>query len=213
VFTPYVVIVRRPPLQFSGSGVLVEHGKTARRHPGPKRPDGMKALTAARPLRWVQDRGRKFCLHDPEQRLYATLEFETTTGSLATGEAAKGRWTFKRVGFFRPCISVRPLGLETDVALFREGRVHFAGGRAFLWKPTRLGGKEMGFEDQKGRRLLRLKPRFGLRKYEADLQIEPASTEGMELAILVLLSWHISLLHQKDVEAGWAAAVLMMMSG
>jgi hypothetical protein len=173
----------------------------------------MKTLSPVRTLRWVQDRGRKFCLRDSEQNLYATLEFETTTGSLATGETTEGRWTFKRVGFFKPCISVRPVGLDTDVALFRQGRVHFAGGRAFLWKLTRLRRKEMGFEDQEGHRLLRLQPEFDSRKYQAKLEIEPAKTDSTGLSILVLLSWHMSLLQQKDVEAGSSAAVLMMMSG
>jgi hypothetical protein len=172
----------------------------------------MKTLSPARPFRWVRVRARKYSLHGPQQGLYATLEFETKAGSLATGKTAEGQWTFKRVGFFKPCISVRPLGLETEVALFQQGRVRFAAGRVFVWKPTRRRGKEMGFENQEGHRLLRLQPQFGLRKWEARLEIEPAKAEGKELAILVLLGWYISLLQQEDVESDLTAAVLMMMS-
>jgi hypothetical protein len=46
----------------------------------------------------------------------ATLRFRSGFGSMAAGESADGRWTFKRVGFWHPQVTVRAHGAETDNA-------------------------------------------------------------------------------------------------
>ena len=46
--------------------------------------------------------------------LFATLRWQK--GSLFLGEAAEGRWTFKRMGFLRPKVTVRSENSSTDLA-------------------------------------------------------------------------------------------------
>jgi len=92
----------------------------------------MKALSPGQSLRWLQRDKRSFSLRGPNQTVFATLEFQTEDESLATAATAAGAWTLKRVGFFKPAVSVRPVGSETPVALFRMARLRMAGGQILL---------------------------------------------------------------------------------
>ena len=73
-----------------------------------------------RDLHWNQPSGFKmeYELRDGET-LAATLRFRSSFGSLATAESADGRWTFKRVGFWHPVITVRASNEEATLATFR----------------------------------------------------------------------------------------------
>jgi hypothetical protein len=177
----------------------------------------MKPLASARSLRWNQasqtDR-RTFSLCDPQQEIYATLQFRNTSGSLGTGRTSEGEWTFKRVGFFKPRISVRPVSLKTPVAFFQRARLHFGGGLVLRWNPTKGPEKERRFEDLEGRTVVRLQPEFADRTREAKVEIKAFSTPGAELSIAVLMSWYIVLLlqRQKEVEVLDTGSMMMMMS-
>ena len=77
-------------------------------------------------------------------REIATLRFESSCGSLATGECGQARWTFKRTGFLSPKISVREAGSETNIALFTpgwmgSGWVVFSSGRRYHLRHTNFG--------------------------------------------------------------------------
>ena len=161
--------------------------RVIRRKHAPRAPDRELPLAESlirRPFfTWIQDDGRTFCLCDRKQTIYVTLQFERTAGSLATGKTSEDQWTFKRVGFFKPCISVRPAGQETVVAFFQRARLHFAGGRVPVWKPTKGPGTERGCEDQEGRRVVRLLADFGPRRYEAKIEIGAVQTRGVEISV------------------------------
>ena len=93
--------------------------------------------------------------------LVATLDWATSTGSLATGEAADGNWTFKRVGFFRPSVTVRDRGGPHDLAVMRKVKgvglvMEFAAGPRFTWALTRERRREVAFHDASGTRADRL---------------------------------------------------------
>src|SRR5882724_1291552 len=62
-------------------------------------------------LNWIQPRplARQFELRQDGDVL-ATLRFETSIGSLARAETADAAFTFKRVGFFRPGVTIRRVG-------------------------------------------------------------------------------------------------------
>ena len=55
---------------------------------------------------WHQSARRAYQLLSRGQEI-ASLRFEKTCGSLATGTQDQDRWTFKRTGFFAPRITVR----------------------------------------------------------------------------------------------------------
>jgi hypothetical protein len=175
----------------------------------------MKALSTGQSLRWLQSDERSFSLSGPNQAVFATLSFQTECGSLANASTAAGSWTLKRVGFFKPAVSVRPVGSETPVALFRLARLRMAGGRVVLWKPRNIRRTEISLETAAGRRILLLKPEFGAHKHEASVKIESADIGSVELSIVVVTSWHVALLLQKDeavATAGTAIAMMAMMT-
>src|ERR1039457_7428043 len=90
---------------------------------------------------------RRFCAFyqsTDNGREIATLRFESSCGSLATGECGQARWTFKRTGFLSPKISVREAGSETNIALFTpgwmgSGWVVFSSGRHYHLRHTNFG--------------------------------------------------------------------------
>ena len=88
-------------------------------------------------LSWHQPKGlrRHFELRIGDEVL-ATLRWETNFGSLATAETAEGRWTFKRVGFWRPKVTVRAAGSDADLAVFEprwtgSGTLTLASGHSY----------------------------------------------------------------------------------
>src|ERR1035441_5308392 len=90
-------------------------------------------------LEWRQPEGlSRFYQLTDNGREIATLRFESSCGSLATGECGQARWTFKRTGFLSPKISVREAGSETNIALFTPGWM----GRDR--KSTRLNSSHLG---------------------------------------------------------------------
>ena len=146
----------------------------------------MKALSAGQSLRWVEPDKRSFSLNGPNQTVLATLAFHSACGSLATGETAEGCWTLKRVGFFKPAVSVRPVGSDTPVAVFRLARLRLAGGSFVLWKPTNIRRTEISLETAEGRSILRLKPEFAADKHEASVAIKSTAVGAVELSLVVL---------------------------
>src|SRR5262245_4965883 len=93
---------------------------------------------AGRELKWTQPRAMKrdFELMD-EEEVVGRLDVRCGFGACASGQAAQGIWTFKRVGFWKPRVTVRADGKETEIALFENntwsagGTLHMADGRAF----------------------------------------------------------------------------------
>jgi hypothetical protein len=107
-------------------------------------------------LHWVQPRAmsRQFELRQ-DGDVVATLKFGTSNGSLARVETADGAYTFKRVGFFRPEVTIRRAGAGEDLGRFSPswnggGTVALADGVygfkcssfwASLWTMSRAGGE------------------------------------------------------------------------
>ena len=98
----------------------------------------MGRIQLGRELIWRQPSATKdeHELRDGDQ-LVATLRFKSALGTLATAETADGCWTFKRVGFWHPRVTIRECGAEADLAVFRNntwsdgGQLDLPGGRAF----------------------------------------------------------------------------------
>ena len=85
-------------------------------------------------LRWVGIAARRHLLRSPGGTL-ARLAWRSTSGTLADGGTAAGSWTVKRMGFFRPFVTARRAGEDTEVAVFvRDGsagdQLTVAGGRS-----------------------------------------------------------------------------------
>jgi hypothetical protein len=164
-------------------------------------------------LTWMPVSRRSFQLAAGDD-LVATLDWATAMGSLASGEAADGSWTFKRVGFFRPAITVRDPGGQRDLAVMRkikgEGLVlEFAGGPRFIWDRTRDRRREMAFFDGSSRRVISFLPRTKRFKSFAEVTLSAGARELREISVLALIGWYRMVLEQEDEEA----MVIVLASG
>jgi hypothetical protein len=180
----------------------------------------MESLSNATHLKlfWVQPRAmeRSFVLRGDE-REFASLEFKSSFGSLALAEAADGRWTFKRVGFFNPRVTIRRAGEELDLGVYRprwtgsEGTLEM-GGRTYVWKTANFWATQFVLLDSSGGELLRYKEGAqksklsDIFKNQAQVEIAPHAWRLPELSLLVMLGWYLIILHQEDAAAAATAA-------
>lgn len=89
-------------------------------------------------LEWVQPHALQleFELRDGEEVLM-TMRFRGLLSSFATAESPVGAFTFKRVGFWIPRVTIRHHGSEETIATFRNntwtqgGSLEFADGRTY----------------------------------------------------------------------------------
>jgi len=135
--------------------------------------------------------------------LIATLKFRNSFGSLATGESADGRWTFKRVGFFTTHVTVRFEGADTDLAVFRNntwtggGTLELPDGREWL-AATNFWQTRYDITAPTDTPLLTFRRVSGLFHLSAAVDIHDAATELPELPWLVALGWYLNVLMQRD---------------
>jgi hypothetical protein len=144
--------------------------------------------------------------------LVATLDWVKRSGSLARGEAADGTWSFKRVGFFRPYITVRDADSDIDLAALRswkrrESVLEFADGRRFVWRPTRARRRQMAFVNVADETLLTMLPRTKLFKRFAEVEIQPGMEGLREQSLLALLGWYRMVLEFEDEELATVAVI------
>lgn len=150
------------------------------------------------------------------EMLLATLSFRSPLGTLATAQTSEGMWTFKRVGFLNPRVTVRRAGSEEDLAVYQpkvwgDGRLTFRTGRVFTWKPVNFWATDWAFTDTNDRPLVRLMSgleKGGLKDLLEDkamLELLAASDGVEELPILVCLGIYLLILHRLDTAAALAA--------
>jgi hypothetical protein len=176
-------------------------------------------IAAGNRLSWSQPKAlqRVFELREGN-RLLATLSFVKPFGSLAEACMVTGEWTFKRVGYFRPRVTVRRRGQETDLAVYQPkgwgsgGELQFAGGRIYAWKPANFWATKFIFVDGAGKTLVAFKPGSeeskwsDLFRFQALVEIDPSAGRLEELPLLVSLGWYLMILHHADASGGAVAA-------
>jgi hypothetical protein len=181
----------------------------------------VRALSSAvgTDLCWIQPKGlgRHFELRAGDDVL-AILRFETLCGSLARAESADGSWTFKRVGFFKPRVTVRKAGEEVNLAVYtprwtgREGALEFPDGRVFSWKQTNFWAARYQITDAVGNLLASFQSGIDksklsdIFKTQARVEIDLRGRALPELPLLVLLGWYLIVLQENDAAAAGAAA-------
>lgn len=164
-------------------------------------------------LHWLPVGRRSYQLQAGDE-LVATLDWAGARGSLATGEAADGTWTFKRAGFLRPRVTVRIEGSESDLAVLhlgrgRESRLDFADGRRFAWGPTRARRRQMAFIAPGGELAISFLPRAMQSRCHAEVEIGPGGQGLAELSLLALLGWY-RLVLQIEEDTALAASVTIL---
>jgi hypothetical protein len=130
--------------------------------------------------------------------LLATLKFNSAFGSLATGECADGKWTFKRVGFLNTHVSIRVAGTENDIAVFRNstwsqgGTLEFPDGRRFNAN-SNFWHSKFEFTDENGEPIVRF-TNIGGFKLHAELEILSAAGGLAQLPWIIILGWYLTVM-------------------
>ena len=169
-------------------------------------------------LRWHAVGGLRmdYELGDSGGEPVAVLRFRSACGSLAFAESAEGRWSFKRVGFFKPRITVRLPGWEEDVAVFQPsmglggGTLTTAEGNQFQFRMEN-GERELHIRDTHGNPFLVVRTGSPLQS-GADLEILERAVELPELPWLACFGWYLVLIVQMDSAAVTAAVLAATMA-
>jgi hypothetical protein len=160
-------------------------------------------------LVWVQPARLKqeFELHASDE-VVGTLRFERS--SLAIGETADQRWTFKREGFWHPRITVRVQGSDANVALFSPGWAGGGtldlGGRQLRFVAANLWHSQWDWVDAQNKPVVHFKSHQGLLKTEGQVEIETEAIQSPDLPLLVVLGWYLLVLFARDAAASSAGA-------
>jgi hypothetical protein len=142
-----------------------------------------------------------------ETAVFATLEWQSALGSLAQARTHDATWTLKRIGFFRPSVSVRVPDSETDLVVYHP----VAGRRA---RRVRNAGVELEVPELGARATASTMPGAPCRVHantlkippSAGLVVAPAARELDEVPLRVVLGWYISILAFDDMAGAGAAA-------
>jgi hypothetical protein len=158
-------------------------------------------------LTWTQPKALKqaFELRAGED-VVGTLEFRNSFGSFATGESADGRWTFKRQGFFRPIVTVRAAGSETDLAVFHNrtwtggGTIDFPDGHHLLVS-SNFWHTKFDIATETDSPLVSFRRMSGAFHWSSGITIHAAAAGVPELPWLVMLGWYVKVLMHRDAAA------------
>jgi hypothetical protein len=168
---------------------------------------------------WIQPKTfeRRFELRVGDL-LFGTLVFQKMTGSMAVARTDSGAWTFKRVGFFNPRITVRNDGSEADAGIYSpkwsgsSGTIQMADGTLYQWRHANFWATRMEWTDGGGRVLVtyqsgvensRLSDAL---KTQATMEFSQDARSVPDLPLLILLGWYLVILHQEDAAAAVAAS-------
>jgi len=140
----------------------------------------------------------------------ATLRWPKSWGSLAEAEVAEGRWTFKRVGFWRTRGTLRVAGDEDDIGTLEarwtgNGTLTLASGESYGWESTNLWGTRYGWSDSRGTELVRFGATASLLREEAAVELSPRASALSDLPLLVLYGWYLLVMHNRDAAGATAA--------
>jgi hypothetical protein len=180
----------------------------------------MNSLTDAnlKSLKWEQT-GKLASRLVADGQTIATLSWAKSWGSLATGESAEGEWTFKRIGFLRPRVTVRETGSDADLAVFSiswtgDGTVVFSDVEIFQFKRSGFWHPEWSMSDSKGARQLLLRPDVGWKKKKADVEIDRSAISNKRTTLLAILGWYVIILvSDYDYDGGGSTAAVMAAMG
>jgi hypothetical protein len=166
----------------------------------------------AQELIWIQPRKHKrdFELRAGEEIL-ATLRWDKQRRQIAAGEAADGRWTFRRPGFLHQHVEARLSEVDLEVARFQPllrggGTLEFPDGRRFGLRPTSFWNAEWAWTTATNDILLRVKRTARSTLEKGVIELLPGTSGIPELALLILLSWYLIILAADDAATATMSA-------
>ncbi|MBN2227693.1 MAG: hypothetical protein JW763_10045 [candidate division Zixibacteria bacterium] len=151
--------------------------------------------------------------NDPVARLYWTKPL----GSLAIGESANGKWTFKRIGFFATPVSIRKEDAVSDFGLFNpnwkgDGYVTLEGGKTFYWKSNSFWKSNVILTDDAGNAVLTMNHNGTASLEMAQIITGSSKTDSATLTLLAILAIYVGVLAMQDDGASLAAIIAAVIS-
>jgi hypothetical protein len=153
---------------------------------------------------------RDFELHRGADRI-AALHWESRFGSLATGTATDGAWTFKRVWFLRPVVTARRVGTSEDLLVFKprwngHGTAFRRDGVSLRWAQADFWQSRWVFLNPADEVVLSIRRHASLRTLQASVALGPAARRAGQLELVALLGCYLLVLMDEDL-AGTGAAI------
>jgi hypothetical protein len=147
---------------------------------------------------------RDWVLSSGERQL-ATLSFRSSWGTLATATSPDGSWTFKRMGFLHPRVTVRAVGLDRDLGIFfnntwRAGGTLDLGGGRELRATTNFWQTRIELQNEDERPLLRFHT-GGFVRLRGELELLPGAADLPEISWLPAFGWYLAVLFHMDSAA------------
>jgi hypothetical protein len=163
------------------------------------------AEVASQQLVWVQPARlhRAFELRASDD-VVALLRFESA--SLASGETAWQKWTFKRERSWRGQVTIRTPD-SVDAAVFKPARMgggalELPQGRLLRFGATNFLHSRWDWSDNESEApLLHFKRHVGFMKTEGQVDIETAAVTYPDLPLLVVLGWYLLTLFARRAAA------------
>lgn len=164
-------------------------------------------------LEWTAPSGlkRAFILHQ-EDRVFATLEWRSSIGTLAVATTAAGTWSFKRVGFFSPRVTVRRAGAVDDEAVFKptgwcgsSGELRLAERGVLFYQREGFWSSTWKFCEASGSPLVRIGDRTGVFRWRAAVSL--ADKDDPRTPLLSCLLWYLAVLAHDEESTAAVVAV------
>ncbi len=157
-----------------------------------------------------------------DEKPFGTLEFRSMWGTLAISKDPIQEWSFKRVGFLTPHITVRMPNSDSDYALFDPkvfggGMLHTPDGRPYRWEPLNNWHTKWRFTDKRGAPIMtfvqdaeefKLSDLFTI---QSEAIVESSRITNQEFSMLVNLGFYLVVLNSMDASAAAAAAAASSM--
>lgn len=160
-------------------------------------------------LRWTQPSMHRYHELVSRDKVYGSLRFGSTFGSLATAECELGRFTLKRQGFLQPSVSVRPIGSEAEHCRLvmdgwhRGGVIFTATGERYQFLKQGFLTAEWNLLNDKRQILFRIHARWGL-KYNGQIFIELFGKDDPNVPLFFLLCMYAIILMNDETAAATA---------
>jgi hypothetical protein len=155
---------------------------------------------ASSELLWIQGRGLAFERHAGDE-VVGIVRWERS--SLATGETAAHRWTFKREGFWHARVTVRVPGSDANVAVFdpgwtRGGTLDVEPRRRLRFVASSFWRSQWDWVDEASQPLVHFKNHGTGFKLECQVVVENQAIALPDLPLLVVLGWYLLVLSSLD---------------
>jgi len=162
---------------------------------------------------WIQpETSKRFFELQSGKTILATLSFRSMWGTLALAETADGNWTFKRVGFLNPRVTIRMADQPQDLAIYTpkfwgDGILSFQDGTSLSWKPINFWRTAWCFFDTNDSPLVdfhlgREKEKLSdILKTQANIEIFFLGAYRRWLPVLLPFGMYLLKLYQEDSAA------------